>query len=78
MCSTGVGHTLAFPRNKMEAGLPLILLLGLGSLHTVEGPRGLFLFSQTLLMSAQGSAALLGGDWHQVVTWPLLFPKKPA
>lgn len=43
MCSTGVGHTLAFPRNKMEAGLPLILLPGLGSLHALEGLRGLFL-----------------------------------
>lgn len=43
VCSTGVGHTLAFPRNKMEAGLPLILLPGLGSLHTLEGLRGLFL-----------------------------------
>lgn len=43
VCSTGVGHTLAFPRNKMEAGLPLILLLDLGFLHTVEGLRGLFL-----------------------------------
>lgn len=35
--------TLAFPRNKMEVDLPLILLPDLSSLHTVEGPRGLFL-----------------------------------
>lgn len=78
VCSTGVGHTLAFPREKMEAGLPLILLPGLGSSNALEGPRGLFLPSQILLMSALASAALLWGDSHQAVTWPLPFPKKPA
>lgn len=78
VCSTGVGHTLAFPRNKMEVGLPLILLAGLGSLHRLQGPRGLFLPSQNLLIPALGSAALVWGDRLQAVTWPLPFPKKPA
>lgn len=41
VCSTGVGHTLAFSRNKMEAGLPLILLPGL-ALGTHWRERGAF------------------------------------
>lgn len=66
----------------MEAGLPLIPLPGLGSLHIPEGPStsgDFFLpLSQILLMSAPGSAALLWGDRHQGVMWPLKFPKKTA
>lgn len=34
--------------------------------------------SQILLMSVPGSAALLWGDRHWAITWPLPLPKKPA
>lgn len=54
--------TLAFPRNKMKAGLPLILLPGLGSLHTVEGPRGLFLPSLKPCCCQQWAQQLYCGE----------------
>lgn len=63
----------------MEAGLPLILLPGLGSLQALEGLRGLFPppFSKPADVST-GLSSFIVGRQHQAVTWPLPLPKKPA